>query len=312
MKYEIQISLACGFLIFCVQGLAQTPERDAQSNIAAGSAIVGSQFLALANSPAGVLTALSLAEQPPFKDTPNPGGFPKIVKQPPSNLIAEEGTFIEFHVKAQNKGEPMAFQWQRNEGKTNSVWADVMDATNQTFWLDHVQFENVASYQVKVSGIDGYILSQMLHLTVFRLYHTNSLAGVGQTPIMAFSTSLGVTCDGVAFTRGWVATNDYGGLGFFYGRGFSPQYSPFINPGYPLLDANTLSSGNLPASTGIKIRKNFAPGDDLVCAGTHAPNSGAITGAQSLVDAKNYRITILCDSATPSSGKVTYNWLYHD
>jgi hypothetical protein len=287
MKHMIRIGLACGVLALFSEGCSQMQTTRPEGQTSAGKK--NNRFSLYASAKT----------------------FPMVVKQPPRNLIAEQGTFVEFSVKAENKGQPVTYQWQRNDGKTNSVWIDVAGATNQTFWFDHVQFEDVASYQVKVIGNEGYAMSDMTHLSVFELHHTNSTTGTLQTPILAFSTSLTVTCDGATFTRGWVPTNDFGGLGYFYGRGFSPQYSPFINPQYVLIDADTLSSGNAPANTGIQIRKNFGDGAVISCVSTHSPNSGSVTGTLTLTDAQRYRIVIYCDNVTPSSGKVTYNWLYH-
>jgi len=254
------------------------------------------------------------AEGPPNK----PPKYPKILKQPQSR-ISEEATYAEFAVSVDNQDNPVNYSWQVNDGKTNATFVDIPGATNKSYWIDHVQFTNVASYRVFVSCSETNLFSDTAHLSVFRVYHTNSTAGTLQTPILAFVSS-NDTIDGFNYLHFYTPPDELGNPALFYGRHASPQYSPFVNWNYgSLLDADTISSENAPSRTALRIRNNFGLGSILCVHGTPLGGAGAqcgsitlSTGAGDPSHNNTYRFGLWYGDPAPATGKVTYNWHYHD
>jgi hypothetical protein len=242
-------------------------------------------------------------------EKPEPGGPNQISNQPRSR-IAEAGTLVQFSVLVTNAGPSPEYQWQFNGTNING-------ATKRSFCIENVQMANVGTYTVAVQG-KGSCVSDPAYLSVYTLGCSNSNQGTLQTPIGAFKTYT-YSCGGGTFNRYYCPTNDNGYPALFYGPNADPQSGPFQNTSYsPTLTIDTFSPDNGAADTGLMFQNNFTPINPAVCCNDNAGGGiqsqcGPITLSVNSGSASNsYRLTLLykVPPGPPTSGKITFNWLY--
>jgi hypothetical protein len=255
-----------------------------------------------------------------------------LIVQRPLDRVNEIGTHADFTVVATYKGPPLTYQWYKLSGITNRV--AIPGATENVLCIEGVQSSDVAGYEVVLSQGGQEKTNLLANLSVIRIACTASVLGEIQSPITAFTSGSGVTCDGVTFAKVY-SPWDKGHPVLLYGPNVPDIYQigTGINPTHmPKVTASTHNPtndfANVPANTAIRlqnsaqtlgltaqiydqcidnIRANGWPGD---------PNAARLfvnpmnTSNNRLLS--TYRVTIYYNGNPPPSGVIYWNWRYHN
>ena len=244
-----------------------------------------------------------------------------VILQEPQSQTVQANSPVTFSVVAMHIGpstNAVAYQWRKNG-------SNIAGATNSTFTISSVQFIDVGTYDVVVTG--STLTSEPAYLSVYSLTTSGtSNGGTLQTPIGAFSGP-SVSCGGGTFAKGYAPTNSDGNIAFIYGPNASPQTGLFVNttPGSTNFTVNTFTNTNGTIDTGLRIRGNWGTLPVVACnddatGGTDPHQSQAVINPLSQnagdpttgANRNSYRLTVLYkDPPTPPQGSsVTIIWKY--
>ncbi len=265
------------------------------------------------------------------KPKEGPPGHSVTVIEPPLDRINELGTHADFTVIATNQGPPIQYQWYKLSGITNRV--AIPGATENVLCIEGVQSSDVAGYEVVLSQAGEEKTNLLANLSVMTLACTASVQGQIESPITAFTPYSGASCDGKIFAKCYSPYSN-GKLVLLYGPSVPPIYQ--IGDGInstkmPRLTVSTHNPtndfANAPADTGIKLQNSAHTlgltsqvyeqcNDNVRSSGWPGDPNAARLSISPMSTSDNryvstYRVTIYYSGNPPPSGKIYWNWLYH-